>query len=161
MSSNINPDSPIRPSLFPGNSRLEWMYPWFARRYLMMGLILKAPMWPIANLFNHYRVFFLDVFMNQYRSLQLFSTVIRLRTGTLHSSHKASALASYDDSKHTWIRLLYYHLLDKATGHKTGNRDLYMALGSLTYHFDWFGWLCRRQVRIESRKSTNEKIIRK
>jgi len=159
--SSSNSASPVRSPIFLSNTRFGQLCTWLTRQHLMVSLMLKAPISPTVNSFNRYRVFFLDVFMNQYRGLQLFSTVIRLRTGTLHSSHKASALASYDDSKHTWIRLLYYHLLDKATGHKTGNRDLYMALGSLTYHFDWFGWLCRRQVRIESRKSTNEKTIRK
>ena len=94
--------------------------------------------------------------MNQYRGLQLFSTVIRLRTDTLDTPHKITALASYDESKYTWIRLFYYHILDKVTGHTTGNRDLYMALGSLIYHFDWFGWLCQRQARHASRKTTNE-----
>ena len=155
-SSNTKPHSPNSSSLFRSNSRLDWMHPWLARQYLMVGLILKAPMWPVANLFNHYRVFFLDVFMNQYRGLQLFSTVIRLRTDTLDTPHKISALASYDESKYTWIRLFFYHILDKVTGHTTGNRDLYMALGSLIYHFDWFGWLCQRQARHASRKTTNE-----
>ena len=156
-----DPASPIKSSLFPNHTRFGRMCTWLTRHGLMLSLLLKAPISPMVNAFNRYRVFFLDVFMNQYRGLQFFSTVIRLRKGTLHSSHKASALASYGNSKYTWIRLLYYYLLDKATGHTTGNRDLYMAIGSLTYHFDWFGWMCRRQIRIESRKSPKEKIIRK
>ena len=156
-----DPASPIKSSLFPNHTRLGRMCTWLTRHSLMLSLLLKAPISPMVNAFNHYRVFFLEVFMNQYRGLQLFSTVIRLRTGTPDTPHKASALASYGNSKYTWIRLLYYYLLDKATGHTTGNRDLYMALGSLTYYFDWFGWMCRRQMRTVSRKSAKEKIIRK
>ena len=154
MSSN-NPLSNVRsPAFF--NDRFSQSCIWLTRHYLMVSLILKAPISPIVNSFNRYRVFFLDVFMNQYRGLQFFSTVIRLRTDTLGTPHKSSALESYNDSKYTWIRLFYYHLLDKVAGHTTGNRDLYMALGSLTYHFDWFGWLCQRQVRKASKQITDQ-----
>ena len=121
---------------------------WLIRRVLITSLMLKSP---IINLYNHYRVFFLNIFMNQYRGLQLFATIIRLRTGTSNTAHAISSLASYDHSKHTWIRLFSYYLLDKARGHTTGNRDLYMALASLTYHFDWFGWLCRQRVKTQGK----------
>ena len=147
----------ISSPLSENNSKFKPAKEWLIRHVLITSLMLKSP---IINLCNRYRVFFLNVFMNQYRGLQLFSTVIRLRTGTLDAPQAISALASYDDSKYTWIRLFYYYLLDKANGHTTGNRDLYMALASLTYHFDWFGWLCRRQVKTQE-TTTNDQTMRK
>ena len=100
---------------------------------------------PLLNISNRYRVFFLEVFRLQYRGLELFCTTLIIRHHTIGSDTSLPrALTSYTGGTRSAARLLAGWVKSLLKGKTTGNRDLYMAISILIYHFDPASFFCRR-----------------
>ena len=121
----------------------------------------------VPRILNHYRIFFLQFFMHQYRSLELFATVLSIRLPLIEKQPGHTTLKAYHNKSRTISRLLWGWLRQKITGNTTGNRDLYMALGCLAYKLNNAGHLfCKRpewvtQLLKQAAKTHSKNDLRK
>ena len=100
---------------------------------------------PLLNISNRYRVFFLEVFRLQYRGLELFCTTLIVRHHAIgQNTNLPRALTSYTGDTRSAARLFGGWIKSLLKGKTTGNRDLYMAISILVYHFDPASFFCRR-----------------
>ena len=100
---------------------------------------------PVGDVFHNYRVFFIQLFINQHRGLELFSLTLALRK--LHEPGDLTTtpdLDAYSGTLRGCLRLITGWIKAKIAGKTTGNRELYMAISSLVYRYDLTAFICRR-----------------
>ncbi|MDP7156473.1 MAG: glycosyltransferase, partial [Arenicellales bacterium] len=104
-----------------------------------LKLMLRAFILKIIQLkwiYLHLRAFFLEISVNQCRSLEVMSETIKLRDDRIKSNRKLSPLFAYGKGVMSAVKLLKGFFIAKMMGYTTANRDLYMALGYLFYSID-------------------------
>ena len=104
-----------------------------------LKLMLRAFILKIIQLkwiYLHQRAFFLEISVNQCRSLEVMSETIKLRDDRIKSNRKLSPLFAYGRGLMSTVKLLKGFFIAKMMGYTTANRDLYMALGYLFYSID-------------------------
>ena len=84
-----------------------------------------------------YRQFFVDIYKNQYRALDLFSATLLLRfKNNLQNNRTERQLQAYSGRLRDCVFLGRNWLNAKFVKKTTGNRDLYMAIGICLYRLD-------------------------
>ena len=115
---------------------------------VMLFRVIKKPTKIIRLkwLYLHLRTFFLEVAVNQCRSLEVMSITIRLRDDKISPTRKLNPLYTYGRGMMSAVKLLKGFFIAKMMGYTTANRDLYMAFGYLFYSIDpvKLGYQCKQ-----------------